>query len=164
MWRQILQVIRKNVPGRIFPKPQEFEARLVTVTKEIVPRPSATSFAFSQAKHFFFNCSKISMVSDLVENFKSERICHKISASKNFGCGTLSIVRTNKKGMSQMQEIKTSSRKNECNGVNIGVVTKFKLRYSNVKFLQVLFNQLSGLHPPLTLINLSLNLKTKSTT
>ena len=68
------------------------------------------------------------------------------------------------KGMSQMQEIKTSSTKNECNGVNIGVVTKLKLRYSNVKFLQVLFNQLSGLHPPLTLMNLSLNLKTKSTT
>ena len=40
----------------------------------------------------------------------------------------------------------------ECSGVNFGVVTKFKLRYSIVKFLLVWLNQLTGLHPPLTLV------------
>ena len=37
----------------------------------------------------------------------------------------------------------------ECNGVNFGEVTKFKFRYSIVKFLLVWLNQLTGLHPPL---------------
>ena len=46
-------IIIKNFPARIFPQPQECGARLVTVTKKSVPRSSATSFAFSQAKHFF---------------------------------------------------------------------------------------------------------------
>ena len=40
----------------------------------------------------------------------------------------------------------------ECNGVNFGVVTKLKFRYSNVKFLMVWLNQLTGLHPPLVTI------------
>ena len=31
-------------------------------------------------------------------------------------------------GMSQTQEINTFSAKNECNGFNFGVVTKFKFR------------------------------------
>ena len=56
-WRQTLEVIRKNLPGKIFPQPQEFGARLVTVTNEPVLRPSSTYFAFSQAKHFFFSTS-----------------------------------------------------------------------------------------------------------
>ena len=38
-------------------------------------------------------------------------------------------------------------RINKCNGVNFGVVTKFKFRYSIVKFLLVWLNQLTGLHP-----------------
>ena len=37
----------------------------------------------------------------------------------------------------------------ECNGVNFGVVTKFKFRYSIAQFLLFWFNQLTGLHPPL---------------
>ena len=45
--------------------------------------------------------------------------------------------------------IKTFSKKNECNPLNFGVVTKFKFRYLIEKFLLVWFNQLIGLHPPL---------------
>ena len=51
-WRQTLQVIRNKFRGRISPQPQECGARLITVMNEPVPRPSTTSFAFSQAKHF----------------------------------------------------------------------------------------------------------------
>ena len=36
-----------------------------------------------------------------------------------------------------MQEIKTFSEKNECNGVNFGVVTKLEFRYSIGKFFLV---------------------------
>ena len=57
--------------------------------------------------------------------------------SKKLGRGTLSIVRTSETRMSQTQEIKTFSAKNECNGVNLGVVTKLKFRYSIFKFLLV---------------------------
>ena len=48
-----------------------------------------------------------------------------------------------------MQEIKTFSEKNECNGVNFGVVTKLEFRYSIGKFFLVWFNQLTGMDPPL---------------
>ena len=82
-----------------------------------------------------------------VSNFKFERICWNISISKKLGRGTLSTVRTSKTKMSQTEEIKIFSTKNECNVVNFGVVTKF--RYSIAKFFLVWFNQLTGLHPPL---------------
>ena len=59
------------------------------------------------------------------------------------------MVRTNETGIDQTQEIKTFSAKNECNGVNFGVVTKFKFKYSIVRFFQLSFNQLTGLHQPL---------------
>ena len=61
----------------------------------------------------------------------------------------MGVVRTRETGMSQTQEIKTFYSKNECNGVNFGVVTKFKFRYSIAKFPLVWLNQLTGLHPPL---------------
>ena len=53
---------QKKFSREIFPVttrnwPQEYGARLVTVTNEPVPRPSTTSFAFSMAKHFFFSTS-----------------------------------------------------------------------------------------------------------
>ena len=51
-------IIRKYFPARIFPQPQEWRARLVTLTNKAVPRPSVNSFAFSQAKHFFFSFLK----------------------------------------------------------------------------------------------------------
>ena len=41
---------------------------------------------------------------------------------------SLDMVRTSETGIDQTQEIKTFSAKNECNGVNFGVVTKFKFR------------------------------------
>ena len=50
---------------------------------------------------------------------------------------SLDMVRTSETGIDQTQEIKTFSAKNECNGVNFGVVTKFKFRYSIFKFLLV---------------------------
>ena len=56
-WCQTLQIIRKNFPERISPQPQERGAILVTVTKKPVPRPSTTSFAFSEANLFFFSAS-----------------------------------------------------------------------------------------------------------
>ena len=145
-----LQVIRKIFSGTISPQPQKYRARLVTVTNEPFPRPSTSSFAFPQAKKvFLFNKLKMSTVTDLVDNFKSERICCKILVSKKLGRVTLSIVRTSKTRISQTQERKTFSAKDERNSVNFGVVTKFKFRYSIVKFLLVWFNQLTGLHPPL---------------
>ena len=52
-----VEVIRKNFPGRISPRPQACGARLVTVTNEPVRMPSTTSFVVSQAKHFFFSTS-----------------------------------------------------------------------------------------------------------
>ena len=55
--RQTLQVIRKNLPGRISPQPQECGVTLVTVMNEPVFRPSTFFFAFSWAKHFFFSTS-----------------------------------------------------------------------------------------------------------
>ena len=55
MWRQTLQIIRTNFPGRISPQTQDCGSRLVTVTNKPVPRSSITSFAFSQAKHCFFS-------------------------------------------------------------------------------------------------------------
>ena len=61
----------------------------------------------------------------------------------------LSIVRISETEKNQTQKIKTFFTKNECNGVNFGVVTKFKFRYLIAKFLLVSFNQLTGLHPPL---------------
>ena len=45
---------QEKVSQKIFPQPQECGARLVAAMNEPVPRPSATFFAFSQAKHFFF--------------------------------------------------------------------------------------------------------------
>ena len=79
----------------------------------------------------------MSTVTDLVENFKSERICWEILVSEKLGRGTLSIVRTSKTGISQTQESKIFSAKDERNGVNFGVVTKFKFRYPIVKSLLV---------------------------
>ena len=55
--RQTLQAIRKILPGRLSPQPQQCGARLVTVTNEAVPRSSTTSFVFSQIKHFLFSTS-----------------------------------------------------------------------------------------------------------
>ena len=57
MWCQTLQVIGKNFPGRISPQSQGGGARLVTVTNEPVSRPSSTSFAVSEPKHFLFSTS-----------------------------------------------------------------------------------------------------------
>ena len=48
---------------------------------------------------------------NLVKIFKSERIFCKISVSKKFGRGTLSIVRNSETGMSQTQEIKPFPQK-----------------------------------------------------
>ena len=110
--RHTLQVIRKTFFGTISPQPQKYRARLVTVTNEPFPRPSTSSFAFPQAKKVFpFNKLKKSAVTDLVENFKSERICCKILASKKLGRVTLSIVRTSKTGISQTQEKKPFPQK-----------------------------------------------------
>ena len=61
----------------------------------------------------------------------------------------LSIVRTSETEKNQTQKIKTFFTKNEYNGVNFGVVTKFKFRYLIAKFLLISFNQLTGLHPPM---------------
>ena len=73
---------------------------------------------------------KISAVTDIVENFKSERKSCKMSLSKKLGHSALSMIWTSETGMSQTQEIKIFSAKNECNGVDFVVVTKFKFRYS----------------------------------
>ena len=45
-------IIRINFPTKILSQLQECAARLVKVTNQPVPRPSTTSFAFSQAKLF----------------------------------------------------------------------------------------------------------------
>ena len=94
---------------------------------------------------------KISTVTSwkyLVENLKSERVCCKISASKKLGHVRYPWYALAKCEWAK-QETKTFSAKNECNGTNFGVVTKFNFRYSVVKFLLGWFNQLAGLHPPL---------------
>ena len=103
---------------------------------------------FSGKTSFLFNQLKISTGTYLVENFKFGSICCKISVSKKLGRGTLSIVHISETRMRQTQEIKTFSAKNECNGVDFGVVTKFKFRYSIVQFPLVWINQLTGLHLP----------------
>ena len=118
------------------------------VTNEPVPRPSTTFLASSQAKHFFFSTNwKYRRLPIWLKILNPEKICCIISISKRLVRGTLSIVRTGKTRRSQTQEIKTFSAKNECNGVNYGVITKFKFRYSILKYLLVWFNQLTGLHP-----------------
>ena len=54
----------------------------VTVKNQPVARPPLTSYVYSQAKHFFLlNQLKISTVTDLVENFKSQTLSRKISIS-----------------------------------------------------------------------------------
>ena len=47
------------------------------------------------------------------------------------------MVGTSEMRMGQTQEMKNFSAKNECNGVNFGVITKLKFRYLVVKFLLV---------------------------
>ena len=118
------------------------------VTNEPVPRPSTTFLASSQAKHFFFSTNwKYRRLPIWLKILNPKKICCIISISKRLVRGTLSIVRTGKTRRSQTQEIKTFSAKNECNGVNLGLVTKLKFRYSIFKFLLVWFKQLTGLHP-----------------
>ena len=83
-----LCIIRKKFPGRIFAQQQESGARLVMVTNESVPRFSTAFFAFLQTKNVFFNKLEILTFTDLVENFKPERLCCKILVSKRLGRGT----------------------------------------------------------------------------
>ena len=107
----------------------------ITVTNEPVPGPSTASFTFSLAKYFLFSTSW---------KYWRVPICLK-TLNPNLK-GYAAKYRYQK---CQTQEIKTISAKNECNSVNFGVVTKFKFRYSIVRFLLVWLNQLTGLHPPL---------------
>ena len=86
-------IIRKNVPARIYAQLQECVVRLVTVTSQPASRTSTASFAVSQAKCFFlFNQMKISTVTDLVENFKPERLCCKVLVSKRLATGNLKVL------------------------------------------------------------------------
>ena len=119
-WRKTLQVTIKNFPGRI--SQQECLVRLVTVKNEPVTRPSTTSFAFSQAKYFFVST-----------NWKYGRspiwlktLNWKGYAAEYWYQKSLNVVHPSEAGMSQTQIIKTFFAKNECNGINFGVVTKFK--------------------------------------
>ena len=86
-------IIRKNVPARIYAQLQECVVRLVTVTSQPASRTSTASFAVSQAKCFFlFNQMKRSTVTDLVENFKPERLCCKVLVSKRLATGNLKVL------------------------------------------------------------------------
>ena len=124
--RQALQVIRKKFHGRI--SPQDYLRRRMNQSLDLQALPS---HFFMQ--NIFFNQLKISAVTDLVENFKSEKTYCKTSVSKNLGRGALS----SETGMSQTHEMKTISAKIKWNGVNFGVVSKLKFRYLVAKFLLV---------------------------
>ena len=119
-WCKTLQVIIKNFPGRI--SQQEFLARLVTLTNEPVTTPSTTSFAFSQAKYFFASTNwKYGWSPIWLKTLNRKGYAVEYWYQKS-----LDVVHPSETGMSQTQVIKTFSAKNECNGINFGVVTKFK--------------------------------------
>ena len=96
---------------------------------------------FSGKTFFLFIELRILMATNLMENFKSERLSCKISVSGRLGRS----IHMRKGNDPKRKKTKTFSALNECNGA----IGKFKFRNSIVKFLLVWHNQSSRLHPPL---------------
>ena len=87
------------------------------------------------------------MGTDLVKNFKSERICCKISVSKKLGRGRLAIVRKSETGMSQTQEIKAFSQKMNAAVLIFGGVTKIQIQIFNCQFSRGLIQPANRVAP-----------------
>ena len=59
------------------------EAKLVTVTNQLFPRPLTTSFEFSQEKHFFFSTSlKYQQLSVWLKTLNLKRYASKYKYQK----------------------------------------------------------------------------------
>ena len=128
--------------------PDEFPQRLVTVTNGLVPRPSATSLAVSQAKQFLFSTSwKYQRVPIWLKTLNLKGYTAKYRYRKGLDVYALAKRKSQTKTKSQPKE--NCMKWIECNGVNFGVNTKFKFRYLIVKLLLVWLNQFTGLHPPM---------------
>ena len=118
-------IVRKVFPQEFSRKrfpPQECAAKLVTVTNQPLDI-QLLPLHFVRQNDFLFQLVENLTVTDMVGNYKSKRLCCKISVPERFGRG-MHLQNRNKPNR---KKIKYFSAKNGCNCVNFFVLSEIHL-------------------------------------